>query len=156
MECGEEGGEIMFKYGDRVTIRRNKDNDTGSNRNKKLTEGYIKRVNNQFLDIPLTYIVYSREPYDYLGQFEEEELRPSLKPLRHKLSLMKKLSLIAKRLLDKDLGDLVKAGILNEELNVEDTDFVLAFIVTEYKKEMAIEARKILKAKRKCEEDEEE
>jgi hypothetical protein len=82
--------------------------------------------------------------------------RKSLAPKAKHYGKMKKLSLIAKRLLDKDLRDLVKAEILNEELAVEDTDFVLAFVVTKYKKELAVEARRFLKGKKKCKDEDDD
>lgn len=150
-----KGGE--YKKGQRVTVRK-----TGE-------EGYVERIERTPIwNISYTekitelvyYKIYSKSYYynesRYIGSYKGDELKSSLHPWPQKLSIMKKLSLIAQRLLDKDLGDLVKAGILNEELAVEDTDFVLSFFVTEYKKQLAIEARKLLKRKKKKCEDEEE
>ena len=58
---------------------------------------------------------------------------------------MRKLKTLARKLLDKDTRDLIKAGILNDCLEVEDQDFVLNFMVDKFKKEMAEEARIMLK-----------
>ena len=58
-----------------------------------------------------------------------------------------KLSLLARKLLDRDIRTLVKAGILNEQLEVADIQYVLGFIVSKFKNELALEARKDKKDK---------
>lgn len=69
---------------------------------------------------------------------------------------MSQLSKLAKKLLDPDTKALVKAGVLDNELEVTDegADFVLTFLVEKNKVELAKEARKQLREQKK-EEDEE-
>ena len=68
---------------------------------------------------------------------------------------MSQLSKLAKKLLDPDTKALVKAGVLDSELDVteEGVDFVIAFFVDQNKVELAKEARKQLREQKK--EDEE-
>jgi len=57
------------------------------------------------------------------------------------------LSIIAKKLFDADTRVLVKAGILDTDLSITEdgVDFVLEFLVTSFKKELADEAKKLIK-----------
>lgn len=57
-------------------------------------------------------------------------------------SIMDKLSLIAKKTFDTDTRTLINAGVLNQRLEVEDTDLVIEFIVDKFKAELAALARK--------------
>lgn len=57
-------------------------------------------------------------------------------------SIMDKLSLIAKKTLDADTRTLINAGVLNQRLEVENTDLVIEFIVDKFKAELADLARK--------------
>jgi len=60
-------------------------------------------------------------------------------------SFMQTLNILAKKLLDADTKALVKAGVLDDCLKVKDTEFILSFLVNQYKKELAAEARASLK-----------
>lgn len=67
-------------------------------------------------------------------------------------SIMTKLTTIAKKLLDADTKALVKAGILDSELQItEDGEkFLLAQYLTDNKKALATEAQKIIDEQKDC------
>lgn len=67
--------------------------------------------------------------------------------------IMGRVKTLARKLLDKDTQSLIEAGVLTNDLSVRDTDFVLSFLVNQYKKELAIEARAKIKAERDEDED---
>jgi hypothetical protein len=69
---------------------------------------------------------------------------------------MQRLTLIAKKLFSKDTRDLVRAEILNKDLSVKNTEFVLAFVVSHFTKELAVEARARLNEKEEIEKADEE
>lgn len=54
------------------------------------------------------------------------------------------LKLLARKLLNGDIRTLIKAGVLNDDLSVENEDFVLQFVVNKFTKELAAEAKKHL------------
>jgi hypothetical protein len=54
---------------------------------------------------------------------------------------MSRLTLLAKKAFDKETKTLIKAGVLDSDLNVRDSQFVLAFVVDQYKKELAAAAQ---------------
>jgi hypothetical protein len=60
------------------------------------------------------------------------------------------LSLLSKVFLDGDTKALIKAGILNDDLTVSDDgiNFLLEFVVSKFKAELAVEAKKIIKAQK--------
>lgn len=66
-------------------------------------------------------------------------------------NMFRKLGVIAQKTLDKDLRDLVRAGILNPDLTVRDVDAVVSLMVTqtEFKKELAGVARELLEEEEK-------
>lgn len=157
----------MFKKGDRVKIvkKYSSSNYNLSSYRNDIKYGIVEKVDVSPKYNQMTYekigdeAIYTLSGFneEYLGRFSEDQLELTLKPFPKNPNIMKKLSLIAQQLLDKDLRTLVKAGILNEELGVEDTDFVLSFFVTQNKEKLAIQAKKLLKEKKKkCEEDEDE
>lgn len=59
-------------------------------------------------------------------------------------SLMSKLSLLAKKAFDKDTKTLIKSGVLDSDLNVRDSQFVLSFLVDQNKAELAKAAQALL------------
>ena len=69
---------------------------------------------------------------------------------------MSQLSKLAKKLLDADTKALVKAGVLDNELDVteEGVDFVISFLIDKNKEELAKEARKQLQEQKKEDSDE--
>lgn len=78
------------------------------------------------------------------------------KPKRRGGGYMSQLSKLAKKLLDPDTKALVKAGILDKDLDVteEGADFIFAFIVDKNKAELAKEARTLLREQKKEESEE--
>lgn len=63
--------------------------------------------------------------------------------------IMGKLTQLARKVLDPDYAALVDAGVLNDDLSVSDTDFVLAHYVEKNKSELADSARAILEERKK-------
>lgn len=57
---------------------------------------------------------------------------------------MSKLSLLAKKAFDKDTKTLIKSGVLDSDLNVRDSQFVLSFLVDQNKAELAKAAQALL------------
>lgn len=82
------------------------------------------------------------------GQWITTEPKPSSAN-----GIMGRVKTLARKLLDKDTQSLIEAGVLTNDLSVRDTDFVLSFLVNQYKKELAIEARAKIKAERDEDED---
>lgn len=66
-------------------------------------------------------------------------------------NMFRKLGIIAQKTLDKDLRDLVRAGILNPDLTVRDIDAVVSLMVTQtdFKKQLAGVARELLEEEEK-------
>ena len=60
-----------------------------------------------------------------------------------------KMKALARKLLDSDIRALIEDGILNDDLSVGDTSAVLEFLVFNFKKELAVEARKRIKDRKK-------
>ena len=56
---------------------------------------------------------------------------------------------VGKKGLDSDIRALIEDGILNDDLSVGDTSAVLEFLVFNFKKELAVEARKRIKDRKK-------
>ena len=66
-------------------------------------------------------------------------------------TIMQKLSLIARKTFDKDTKTLIKAGVLDNNLQVVDRQFVLDFIASQHTKELAAVAQERLdEAKEDC------
>ena len=83
-----------------------------------------------------------QQDYRRLGQYMtvtngcssiQQQLCPKKKTMNIKL--------IAKKALSPDLRTLIKAGVLDNDLSINNTEFVLQFIVNKYLKEMAAEAK---------------
>jgi hypothetical protein len=74
-----------------------------------------------------------------------------------KQPLMKKVSTLAKKLFDADTRALVESRFLNDDLTLSSTgkDALLDYLFLEYKKEMATEARRVIRAAKKDNEEEE-
>lgn len=68
---------------------------------------------------------------------------------KHKGGVIKHMKLLAQKLLDNDLKTLIQAGVLTDNLQVSDHDFVLGFIVDKYKAELAKDAKKMLDEQKK-------
>lgn len=68
---------------------------------------------------------------------------------------MRRLTLLQKLVLPKEWRDLVKAEILNRDLSVRNSDFILAFMVSKHLKELAAEARAKMKEAKEIKESEE-
>lgn len=60
---------------------------------------------------------------------------------------MSRLKLLARRFLDEDIRAMIKAGILNNDLTVARKDFVLTWLVSQYKEELGEVARLELEEK---------
>jgi hypothetical protein len=59
-------------------------------------------------------------------------------------SIMSTLTVLAKKVFDKDTKTLIKAGVLNNDLEVANQQFVLSFLVDKYKAELAALAQEQL------------
>jgi len=59
-------------------------------------------------------------------------------------SFMSRLSLLAKKAFDKETKTLIKTGVLNSDLEVQNEQFVLSFLVDKYKTELAALAQEQL------------
>ncbi len=59
-------------------------------------------------------------------------------------SIMSKLTVLAKKMFDKDTKTLIKAGVLNNDLEVANQQFVLSFLVDKHKAELAALAQEQL------------
>jgi hypothetical protein len=57
-----------------------------------------------------------------------------------------KVNKISEKNLSKDVKDLIKAGYLNESMGIYSPNKILEFVVTKFQAELAVEARKELKA----------
>lgn len=67
--------------------------------------------------------------------------------------MMKKLGLLARTLFDSDTKALIEVGVLERDLSVSKNmrGFVLAFLVNKFKKELAEEAKALLKEREEAE-----
>lgn len=88
---------------------------------------------------------YRFRPYDYPWEYGYPSWFEFSKPKK-----MKTLSAIAKKVFDADTRTLVKAGILDESLEIteEGTSFLLAQYLADNKKALALEAKKLLDEKK--------
>jgi hypothetical protein len=77
--------------------------------------------------------------------------------VKPKQPLMKKVSTLAKKLFDADTRALVESRFLNDDLTLSSTgkDALLDYLFLDYKKEMATEARRVIRAAKKDNEEEE-
>ncbi len=95
------------------------------------------------------------------GMFGEDELelveedKPTFK--KGDRGKMSSLSTLAKKLLDPKTKTLVKAGLLDSELELTEVgiDVLQNVLFLTYKEEMVVEARRLLKEQKKQEEEEE-
>ena len=103
-------------------------------------------------------VAEEEEPkYIHHFQIPERYLKGEIHGLRFispRRKPMAKLSTLAKKLLDPDTKALVKAGVLNNELEVADEEFVLSYLVNLHKEGLAKEARKKLREDKKDAEEE--
>lgn len=127
LEDKKERSPMKYKVGDKVTII-----DKDDAWYKKT--GVITRVEEFDEDLP-----YKVEVDDEDDWYAEDQLQVTKKG-----GLMSRLTILAKKVLDKDLRDLLKAGVLNEDLSINDSRFVLDFVVANFKKELADAAREKL------------
>ena len=69
---------------------------------------------------------------------------------------MQRLTLMLKRLVSKDVRDLVRLEVLNKDLSVKDNDFVLTYLVSNDIEGLAKVARERAKEKEEVDKDKEE
>lgn len=69
---------------------------------------------------------------------------------------MQRLTLMLKRLVSKDVRDLVRLEVLNKDLSVKDNDFVLTYLVSNDIEGLAKAARERAKEKEEVDKDKEE
>lgn len=88
-----------------------------------------------------------REALEMLKKAEHPMFEINYTPIsiKKKEGRMSQLSSLAEKTLDKDTKTLIEAGVLNKDLSVNDDRLIDEFIVKNFKKELATEARAYLK-----------
>jgi hypothetical protein len=113
----------------------------------QMSYSYIDIVEGMILDVEFetsTFYVVKINGLQYsINKYDAEKIVDQNGKEVNKM----KLSLLARKLLDRDIRTLVRAGILNEQLEVADIQYILNFIVYKFKDELALEARKDKKDK---------
>jgi len=140
-----------FKIGDKLVL-------------KKEGGGYLNstcgNLDNDFEDDRVSYIIVRAKGSNdnYISRWDAYDSNNELvrstccgvysqyfEKISSAQSFMQTLNILAKKLLDADTKALVKAGVLDDCLKVKDTEFILSFLVNLYKKDLAAEARALLK-----------
>lgn len=103
-----------------------------------------------FKDREDEWFTYGRFPEELTSLYGCRFVGTSKKQQKKGGGIVGKLSALAKKFFDADTKALVKAGILDDGLNVVDeNDLINDFIVEKFKKDLAIEARKWLQEEKK-------
>lgn len=109
---------------------------------EKGTVGYRALIKTDCSEDASCWTIDRRDTGEWGSDVDDGELW--LVSCPHTTNSMKNSNLVSKKVLPKDVQTLVESGVLNRDLSIADSGFVLSFVVNQFTAELAKEAKALV------------